>query len=158
MKIVIKPINKNDFKFLKDVYRSTREHELIMYEWTEEQKNQFVEFQFNAQHSHYQNTYNKAELNLILVNKTKAGRLYFLESVEEIRLIDISLLPKFRGKGVGTKILKDFIEKSNKKDKVLNLHVLQNNPALKLYKRMGFKITKTNSPHYFMERLPKCTP
>lgn len=155
MKIAYKPIKQPDFAFLKIVYRGTREGELNANNWTADQKNSFIEFQFNAQHAHYTSTFKGAEFNIITFNKINIGRLYTCESEKEIRLIDISLLPKYRGKGIGTRILKNLIEKSNTTGKVLNLHVLQTSPALKLYKLLNFKITENNNSHFYMEHLPE---
>jgi ribosomal protein S18 acetylase RimI-like enzyme len=154
MKIILRPTNQSDFAFLKEVYRSTREHDVTNTGWTEEKKNSFIEFQFNAQHAHYLSTYKNAVFNIIILNKTNIGRLYIWETETQLRLIDITLLPEFRNKGIGTNILKKLIDKSNKIEKVLNLHVLQNNPALKLYKLLGFKIKEKRNTHLFMERLP----
>jgi len=42
-----------------------------------------------------------------------------------------------------------------KTGKNLNLHFGSNNPALKLYERLGFKTIDINGVNYFMERMPK---
>ena len=59
-----------------------------------------------------------------------AGRLYLWEMNGEIWIIDISLLPEFRGKGIGRKILTEIIEKSRKKNKTVALHVAFGNPEI----------------------------
>jgi RimJ/RimL family protein N-acetyltransferase len=48
---------------------------------------------------------------------------------------------KFRGKGVGTALLTDLIDlaKNHFKLEVLHLEVFSGNPAINLYKRLGFK-------------------
>lgn len=151
MKITLKPLLPSDMEFIKHVYKSTRTKELATMRATEEQKNQFLDFQFKAQHAHYLSTFKGIKLNIINFNKNNIGRLYIWESDQEIRLVDISLLPKFRSKGIGSKLLKSIIEESNSRNKILNLHVLQTNRALKLYQRLGFQITEKKGSHYFME-------
>ena len=68
--------------------------------------------------------------------------------------MDIALLPKYRGKGVGSEILNQLIKESNNSNKKLNIHVEYNNPALKLYERLGFKKTDDTGVYFFMEREP----
>ncbi|HKJ79890.1 MAG TPA: GNAT family N-acetyltransferase [Prolixibacteraceae bacterium] len=155
MDISIRSVTTRDFSFLKKVYRSTREDELKLTGWDESEKEKFIEFQFNAQHSHYTNAYKGAEFNLILLKKTPIGRLYLWRTESQIRIMDIALLPEYRGKGIGTRILNSLIRESEKSVKKLNIHVEHNNPALSLYERMGFKKTDDTGVYYFMERLPK---
>ena len=155
MRINFKPIENSDFPFLKKVYRSTREKEIETTGWSEQEKEKFIEFQFNAQHSHYVNSFKGADFLIITLKGTDIGRLYLWKTESQIRIIDISLLDKYRGRKIGTKILTEMIEESNKTGKKLNLHVDQNNPALKLYERLGFRITDDKGVYYFMERMPE---
>ena len=154
MQINFRNIQPNDFPFLKKVYRSSREEELDKTMWNEEEKSKFIDFQFNAQHSHYTNAYKGAEFNIIEWNKVKVGRLYLWETETQIRIMDIALLTEFRGKGIGTFILNDLIKKSIKVEKKINIHVEYNNPALKLYERLGFEKTDDTGIYFFMERIP----
>jgi GNAT superfamily N-acetyltransferase len=121
---------------------------------TEEEKQKFIDFQFSAQHTYYKSAYSGAEMKIVLLNNSPAGRLYLWRTENQIRIMDISLLPEFRGHGTGTKILKSLICESEKNGKKLNIHVEYYNPALKLYKRLGFQKTDDTGVYYFMERIP----
>jgi RimJ/RimL family protein N-acetyltransferase len=155
MKINFRKINDDDFPFLRKLYRSTREDELSLSNMTEEEKQKFIDFQFNAQHTYYKSAYASAELKIILLNNSPVGRLYLWRTENQIRIMDISLLPGFCGKGIGTKILKSLIRESEESQKKLNIHVEYYNPALKLYKRLGFQKTDDTGVYYFMERTPQ---
>jgi GNAT superfamily N-acetyltransferase len=154
MDITFRPISEADFSFLKKVYRSTRQQELQVTGWTEEKQAEFIEFQFNAQHVHYTSAYAGAEFQVIVLNKTDAGRLYLWRTEKQIRIMDIALLPEYTGNGIGTKILESLIGESEKSGKKLNIHVEYYNPALRLYERLGFKKTDDTGIYYFMERMP----
>lgn len=154
MKLIFNKITTIDFPFLLKLYRSTREKELSLLNMTEDQKSKFIEFQFNAQHVYYTNNYPDAEFDLIIQDKKPIGRLYVLRSEKEIRIIDISLLPEVRGKGIGSEILRSIIQESEKSGKRLTLHVEHFNPALNLYERFGFLKAEDTGVYYFMERLP----
>ena len=152
--IELRPEVKKDTAFIEAVYRSAREAELNLTNWTEQQKSTFALMQCMAQLSEYKIKFPGALFRVIIFNKRNAGRLYTWETDNEIRLIDITLLPQFRGKGIGTGLVRDLIKRSDKVQKKISLHVDPTNPALHLYLRLGFVHIKNNGRHYYMERNP----
>ncbi len=153
--IKLRPAEVKDNSFIETVYRSTREEELILTGWTEQQKWAFIKMQSTAQLSEYKTKFPGAAFQVIIFNKQDAGRFYTWENDHEIRLIDITLLPPFRGKGIGSFLLGDLIKKSDKLQKKISLHVDPSNPALQLYRRLGFIHLNNNGRHYYMERDPE---
>ncbi|MGH2553134.1 MAG: GNAT family N-acetyltransferase [Chitinophagaceae bacterium] len=151
--IELRPVEEKDQAFMEKVYRSTREKELEITGWTELQKQAFVFMQYSAQLSEYKEKFPGAAFQLIVYKKKPAGRFYTWQGDNEIRLIDITLLPQFRGRGIGTFLLQDLINQSNRILKKISLHVEPSNPALKLYQQMGFIHIKNNGRHYYMERI-----
>lgn len=97
MTISLRPVGPADAQFLQDVYASTRATELALADWSEEQKASFVRQQFVAQTRHYRDQYPTATQDVILVDDEPAGRLYVDRRPTEIRVVDIALLPKYRG-------------------------------------------------------------
>lgn len=153
--IELRPVKESDNLFIESVYRSAREAELEKTNWTELQKESFIIMQSMAQLAEYKTKFPGALYQLITYNKQDAGRLYTWENDSEIRLIDITLLPKYRGKGIGSSLLKDLIIRSNKVKKKISLHVEPANTALQLYTRLGFIHIKNNGHHYYMEKDPE---
>lgn len=152
--IELRPVEEKDNLFIEAVYRSTREDELNLTNWSEQQKNAFSTMQSVAQLAEYKTRFPGAAFHVIIYNKQDAGRFYTWENDNEIRLIDITLLPLFRGKGIGTYLLQELIKKSNKIQKKISLHVDPVNQALQLYRRLQFIHIKNNGRHYYMERNP----
>ena len=152
--IELRPVEEKDDSFIESVYRSTREDELTLTNWTEHQKWAFIKMQSMAQLAEYKSKFPGAAFQVIIYKKKDAGRFYTWESDHEIRLIDITILPPFRGKGIGNFLLQELIKKSDKLQKKISLHVDPVNPALKLYLRSGFIHIKNNGRHYYMERNP----
>ncbi len=107
-----------------------------------------------AQHAEYKTKFPTGRFMVIVYNKKNAGRFYTGENENEIRLIDITVLPAFRRKGIAKELLQQLIERSNKSQKKLSLHVEPSNPVLRLYQRLGFIHVKNNGRHYYMEREP----
>jgi len=152
MKIEFRRITDSDLPFLKHVYRSTRDEEMMLTDWSEEQKSAFIDQQFSAQHTYYQEVYHEATFEIILIDGEKAGRLYLWESEKQLRIVDIALLTKYRGKGVGNTILDKLIMKVDSEKKILSIHVEYYNRSLSLYKRKGFQIKDQTGVYYYMER------
>ena len=121
------------------LYASTREEELAQIPgWSAEQKLAFVTQQFQAQRTHYRNFIPNCEYRLIERDGVPVGRLYLEERVTQVHITDIVLLPEERGKGAGTLILKALIEFAHARGKGLGIFVEKFNPALHLYRRLGF--------------------
>lgn len=141
--------------FLLRVYRSTREEELaLVLDWTEEMKAGFVRQQFEAQHVWYQDHYEGAQFDVILVDGIPAGRLYVHRRAAEIRLVDITLLPEFRKGGVGTSLLRDLLTEGEAAGKPVTIHVEVFNPAMRLYERLGFQPVEERGPYRLMKWTP----
>lgn len=129
----------DDMPFLCALYRSTREGELARTPWTEAQKREFIEMQFAAQHAHYQEHYPDAIWLVIEVDSRPVGRLYMERWADEHRIIDIALVPHMRGNGIGQAILEDLLEDAKNENKAVGIHVEKDNPAMRLYRRLGFQ-------------------
>src|SRR5262245_34978717 len=109
-RIGLRPVTPADEPFLCAVYGSTREAELALVEWDERQKLAFVQMQFAAQHRYYQEHYAGAAFQVVLCDGVSAGRLYVARWADEIRIVDIALLPEYRNAGIGTALLRGLQE------------------------------------------------
>ncbi len=153
----LRPITPEDEDFLYRVYASTREDELAPLDWDDEQKESFLKMQFAAQHKFYTEQFPRAEFQVILLDQEPIGRLYLDHRDDEIRLIDIALLPAHRNRGIGNSILKDILAAGELASLPVRIHVEQFNPALRFYKRLGFRQTGDDGIYYLMEWSPGST-
>lgn len=149
--IALRPIRGEDMEFLFRVYASTRQEELAPVPWSEGMKEAFFRQQFAAQHAYYQEHYTGAEFDVILVDGAPAGRLYVARWADEIRIVDIALLPEFRGKGVGTRLLGEVLAEAGRKGLPARIHVERDNPARTLYLRLGFRDVSDHGIYRRME-------
>lgn len=139
-KICFRPIRrKKDIPFLCKVYKSTRMDEFNGVGWSERELDSFLTSQFEFQHKFYQQNWPNANYEIILEGGNRIGRIYHDTREDEIRVIDIALLPEYRGKGIGGQIMKDIIAKARSLGKTVRIHVEKLNSAMSLYKRLGFK-------------------
>src|SRR5262249_40916518 len=89
--------------FLVQVNARRRAEELAMTNWDVAQRDAFVEMQFAAQQAHYRNRFPQAEQQIVESGGQPVGRLYVACLEDQIRILDITILPEFRGRGIGTR-------------------------------------------------------
>ena len=150
-----RPITEDDTEFLRDLYGTTREAEMAMLPWTDQQKDEFLEMQFKAQHTFYQEQFADAEFNIIIKNDTGIGRLYLDRRDDEFRIIDIALLPIYQKLGLGKALLEDVLAEAAGENLPVNIHVEKNNPAMALYERLGFTMVEDQGVYNLMRWRPE---
>lgn len=147
----LRAVTADDEPLLRDVYAGTRADELTQVPWSDEQKRAFCDMQFTAQAAHYREHYPTAVYSVIETDGVPVGRLYVDRWTREIRIMDIALLPEFRGRGVGTRLLRELQEEARTAGKALSIHVEKFNPALKLYERLGFEPKEDKGVYLLMK-------
>ena len=155
--VTLRPIHDGDSELLLAIYASTRTEELAQVAWDDAQKESFLRMQFEAQQKFYEHEYPGAEFQIILVAGQPAGRLYVHRREKEIRIMDIALLPAFRGRGIGTALLKDLLAEGECTARLVTIHVESFNPAQRLYERLGFTKIGSNGVYHLLEWKPSIT-
>jgi ribosomal protein S18 acetylase RimI-like enzyme len=146
-----RPAGETDLPLLAAVYASTRAEEVAASGWPGEVQRAFLAHQFDAQHRHYRQHYPGAEWLVIERSGSAVGRLYLDQWADQIRLIDIALLPEARGQGLGEAILRDLQDAAAAACKPLTIHVEKNNAAMRLYLRLGFRAIDEHGVYDLME-------
>jgi ribosomal protein S18 acetylase RimI-like enzyme len=141
-----------DRPFLARVYASTREQELARVPFTDEERAAFVAQQFDAQSRHYAAHYHDTSFDVIEVDGVPAGRLIVGRWTREIRVVDIALLPEFRGLGVGSRVLAPVLAEADERGVPTTIHVETFNPAQRLYHRLGFREVSREAVYLKFER------
>jgi ribosomal protein S18 acetylase RimI-like enzyme len=149
------PTTLKDNEFLYRVYASTRQEELAQVDWDTAQKEAFLRMQFEAQAKYYAENYVGAQFQIVLLNDTPVGRLYVVRWAKEIRIMDIALLPEYRGRGIGSALLKEILAEGQARGVPVTIHVERLNPALRLYDRLGFRLAEDKGVHYLLEWTPR---
>jgi ribosomal protein S18 acetylase RimI-like enzyme len=148
----LRPVTPADEDFILTVYASTRADELAQVQWTDEQKEVFLRWQSGLQRSDYEARFPDTEYDLILVDGTPAGRRWVATTADEIRLLDIAILPEFQNRGIGTILLRQLIEESKRVRKPLRHMVfILNSDAQRFYERLGFRVFEELGAYRQME-------
>lgn len=150
----LRPMVDADLPFLEAVYASTRTEELMQTDWSDERKAAFLAFQFRAQHQHYATHYHDAEFLVIERDGEAVGRLYLHWRPDALRIVDIALLPQARGCGLGRALLEALLARAADESRTVSIHVEQMNPAMRLYRRLGFEKIGEHGIYHLMEWRP----
>jgi ribosomal protein S18 acetylase RimI-like enzyme len=149
--IRLRPVTEADAAFLRHLYGTTRAEELSPVPWTDEQKSLFLDMQFNAQKTHYETYYPDCAFLVIEMDAERIGRLYVDRTDERIEIIDIALLPQYRGRGIGRMLLDEILAEAGATKRAVRIYVEHFNPARRLYDRLGFRHIETNGVYHLME-------
>jgi ribosomal protein S18 acetylase RimI-like enzyme len=150
--LTFRRIAEADLPFLARVYASTRAEEMaVVTSMTDAQKTAFLESQFHLQHAHYQKYYPEADWLVTMRDGEDVGRLYIERWPSQHRIIDIAFLPEHRGHGSGEALLRDLMDEAAAVAKDVSIHVEKHNPAMRLYRRLGF-VTEEDKGVYDLMR------
>jgi len=151
----LRPETEADIAFLCGLYVSTRWEELApVVDWTEAQKQAFLQSQFAAQRRHYLTHYAGAERMVVEERGVACGRIYLDRTPAKLHVVDLSLLPEWRGRGIGTALLKEVLAEAGAAGKRAGIAVEKFNPAQRLYRRLGFRDVEDLGVYLAMEWSP----
>jgi GNAT superfamily N-acetyltransferase len=145
------PATAADREFLFEVYAASRDAEMAMLDWDQTAKENFLRMQFKAQDHHYRSHYPGAQFLVIYDDGKPIGRLYLHETTQRTCVMDIALLPAWRGAGIGGELLTQVLETAAANGRTVMLHVEQYNPARRLYERLGFRTVSDDGVYLRME-------
>ena len=141
-----------DGDFLLSLYASTRRPELTGLGWSAAQQDAFIRMQFDAQTRHYRGCFPDARYSVICVGGERAGRMIVRRSDDEILIVDIALLPEFRGAGTGGALVRCLLAEADTGRLPVRCRVLQGNDARRFWERAGFVAQDGDGVYVAMER------
>jgi GNAT superfamily N-acetyltransferase len=151
MSVTLRPVTPEDEEFLLQLYASIRASELAQVPWSDAQREAFVRMQFAAQQDHYRTHNPEATHDIIMLDADRIGRLYVARREREIRILDITILPEHRNKGIGTPLIKDLMAEATGAGLPLNIFVESFNPSHQLFERLGFLKVEDDGVNHLME-------
>jgi|GEM_PF-209063 len=126
-----------DEAFLAALFASVRRP--MVAGWPKMRQEAFLREQFALQTRHYDQSYPDLWPGIIERNGIPVGRLSLWRQPEEIRVVDLALLPEARAQGLGGELLRCVQAEAVHHRQRVCLHVDLANPALRLYRRLGFR-------------------
>jgi len=144
-----------DMRFERVLFESAWAAGALLAALPDAARTSLLDQQFRFQTVHYGRAYPDAARFIILAGNLAIGRIIVDASASSWSLIDIALVPSWRGKGVGTLLLQGMLNaaaRAGAPSIVLTVEV--NNPARRLYERLGFVLIEEAIPNAAMEWRP----
>jgi GNAT superfamily N-acetyltransferase len=144
-------VDDDEVLFAGRVYASVRKELLADLPWSDAQKAAFLLLQFRAEQAFYRQEYPEADWLVISGGDIDIGRLYLdCEPEDEHRIIDLALLPPYRGRGAGAALLRDLMDEAASAGKALSGEVGKESRAMRLFSRLGFVVAEDRGERNLM--------
>ncbi|MBZ0091998.1 MAG: GNAT family N-acetyltransferase [Sulfuricellaceae bacterium] len=139
-------MSATDNAFIESLYRSTRD-DLRMLDAEEDFIEEFIDLQRRAQTEGYGDMFPNAMYFVVEYHGERIGRVVLDFGQNEIRVMDIALIPAARGKGYGGQVLQAVQAVAGKVMTPVSLTVRFDHPRAKqLYARLGFAVEEAQIP------------
>jgi ribosomal protein S18 acetylase RimI-like enzyme len=89
-------------------------------------------------------------MRMIDVDGAVCGWLHVYEAADGIDLLQLYVAPERQNQGIGTAIVRGLQARAAALGRPLRLNVLINNPARRLYERLGFRIERSDPIKHHM--------
>jgi GNAT superfamily N-acetyltransferase len=152
--ISTRPVTTADADLLLEIYKSSRGDDLRELGWSEDRISEFLDMQYEAQQHFYESEHDATD-EMILWQGEPAGRLIFERRENELRCVELALLPKHRNGGIGSFLIRKLQDEARQAKIPLRLQVIRFNRAVNLFERSGFERTSETGTHFQMEWNPQ---
>jgi GNAT superfamily N-acetyltransferase len=149
--VTLRPAGPDDRPFLFLVYASTRCEELLPLGWDAEATQSFLRTQFEHEDRDWHLHQPGAECMVVLREGRPVGRLYLARSAQEIRVMDLTLLPEHRGQGIGTSLIASLLDEARRTRRTVRMNVGRSSPMGELCRKLGFLPAATRGGTWLME-------
>jgi ribosomal protein S18 acetylase RimI-like enzyme len=130
--------SEQDAPFLAELFVAVRLPEFLAGGLPEPMARTVLAQQYRFQQSAYDAMHPNREHILLCRDDQPLGQLQLAVDQAELLLVDIAVLPGFQGQGIGASVLQQLQRQAAEHQQTLRLSVRRNNPARRLYTRLGF--------------------
>lgn len=150
MKVELRPATRDDDVFVRRLLAETITLEMGASDWPEPLKQQLIPQQVAVRHASAAGAFPRGESRILQLDGQGAGWLYFARLESELRLVEVVIENRLRGRGIGTAAVRHVIETAN--GLPVRLHVrVSNTGARRLYERLGFRRIAGDEVNVVME-------
>lgn len=144
-RVRLRPADEGDFGFVEALYLGMK---MSLLPDTKE----------GAARLHLRSVYRQHETFIVERHGHAIGLLQVEDSPGQAMLSQIHLVPEHRGRGIGTGLIRELLDQARGEGKAVTLNVIEGNPALALYERLGFEVVGRDGPRVQMRWQPNPGP
>jgi ribosomal protein S18 acetylase RimI-like enzyme len=141
--IALRECREEDRAFIWDVHRQAlKEYVAAMWGWDEA-----------AQQEKFEERFTPMGHQVVVCDGADVGVLQLVDKGDHLVVGKIELLPAFQRAGIGSELLGRILGLASARRVPVRLQVLRaNEPARRLYERLGFVVTGQTESHFQMEK------
>lgn len=153
--ITLRPTLPEDQPFCLHLFTLVKTEELQAWQWDETLRARLMHMQFAAHEQHFRQCRETVSDSIVSVEPAAQaiGRMVVLRGAG-LHLADLTLLPEFRSRGIGSRLISDLQAQAAGEGLSLRLQCNPGNPALHLYLRLGFQVIEPGVAHSLLEWRP----
>jgi predicted GNAT superfamily acetyltransferase len=156
---ILRDVQEQDTAFLLALFRTARAFIFDLMRLPEPQMEALVRQQFEAQRTSYAAAFPGSQHSAILAQDTRIGQIWIARSSEAYRIVDVSILPEYRNRGIGAAVVGHFMKEAAEAGVPLCCTVQWANPgSLRFHQRLGFQIVSQDLADYLLEYRPVLDP
>jgi len=152
MTVTYRPETQDDETFVRRLVVETIAGELGARTWPEPMRSQLIDLQYRTRRSVGRSTPGVTTSQILVADGEDAGWLLTADLDDEIRIVEIMVLPPRRNQGVGSEAIDAVLRRAAGTGKPVRLLVnCTNARAIRLYERLGFRTAGTDQVQFLME-------
>jgi ribosomal protein S18 acetylase RimI-like enzyme len=146
--VTTRPATPEDDAFLYALFSAVRGPDFAHLPMPPAQLDMLLRIQFAGQKQSYGAQYPGSD-SIVLLESQPIGRFWLYHGPTEHQLVDISLLPEFRNRGIGGALVRQAVADAREAGVRLCCSVARTNTgSLKFHQRLGFQIVGEDEVYY----------
>jgi ribosomal protein S18 acetylase RimI-like enzyme len=143
MQITLRPALNQDFDFCAALYFAGMESII-----------RALNLDRVAQSATFRQLWDFTQVRIIVVEGADIGWLQSTTQEGSLFLGQLFVDSSFQRRGIGTEVIHRLIHEATRAGQAVTLGVVKMNPALRLYERLGFRVTHEDDRKFYMRRDP----
>jgi GrpB-like predicted nucleotidyltransferase (UPF0157 family)/GNAT superfamily N-acetyltransferase len=108
----------------------------------------------DVQQARFTAMFDAVKYQIVVVAGEDVGALSVVWGEDQAFISDVEIAPAWRSRGLGTRIIGEVLDEAQARKVPVALQVLRNNPARRLYERLGFVVVGETASHVMMRGDP----
>jgi ribosomal protein S18 acetylase RimI-like enzyme len=151
----LKPARSPDDEFLYEVFATTWADEVAALP-NQNLARHVLRIQHIAQERRFDARYPGFRRFVVSHEGTRAGRFYLFGSGSALQIVDLTLLPPFQSRGIGSRLVRDLMREASADGHRVSMHVGRDNErSLALCVAFGFELVSSDDLDHYLEWVPE---